>query len=53
MSGIVTSMAYAPDGRTLALLSDGKVILLELATSKVRTQIVVGPASDPRQEADE
>ena len=50
MSGMVPSLAYAPDGRTLALLADGKLILVELATNKVRMTVTVGPAPDQRQE---
>ncbi len=50
MSGVVQSMAFAPDGRTLALLADGRLTLVELATNKVRTTISVGTAPDQRQE---
>jgi hypothetical protein len=46
----VLALSYAPDGRTLALFADGKVLLIETATYKVRAQMIVAPPLDPRAE---
>jgi hypothetical protein len=50
-SSILQALAWSPDGRTIAVLADGKVVLVETATSKVRSQFSAGtPAQDMRVE---
>ena len=47
-SNVFHSIAYSPDGRNLALLTDGRVLLLEMATGKVRAQFTVPSHGDDR-----
>jgi hypothetical protein len=38
------ALAYSPDGRTLAALLEGRILLLEVATSKVRAELTYATA---------
>jgi WD40 repeat protein len=44
------SVAYSPDGRTLGVFTDTHLLLVELATTKVRAQITVGKAMKQDQQ---
>jgi WD40 repeat protein len=40
---VFAALAYSPDGRTLAALLDGRVVLVEVATGKPRGQFTFAP----------
>jgi hypothetical protein len=42
----IQALAYSPDGRNLAVLTDANLYVVELATTKVRTQFSVGKPSN-------
>jgi Tol biopolymer transport system component len=50
MAPTFSALAYSPDGRTLAALIDDRVLLIEMATGKVRSELALGSA--PRQQTD-
>jgi hypothetical protein len=45
--GVFLALAYSPDGRTLAALVEGRVLLVEVATGKVRGQLAYATAPEP------
>jgi WD40 repeat protein len=42
------ALAYSPDGRTLAVLLEGRIILVELASSKARGELTFPTSHDAR-----
>lgn len=42
------ALAYSPDGRTLAVLLEGRVVLVETATYKTRGQFTFAAPAEPR-----
>ena len=49
-AGLFLGLAYSPDGRTLAALLDGRILLIEIATGKIRSQLTFPAAGDVRTE---
>jgi WD40 repeat protein len=47
--GVFQALAYSPDGRTLAVLVEGRVLLVEVATGKSRGQLAFAAAPADRQ----
>jgi hypothetical protein len=50
---VFEALAYSPDGRSLAILLEGRVLLVELATSKLRGEITfaAGPQGQAERQA--
>jgi dipeptidyl aminopeptidase/acylaminoacyl peptidase len=49
-TGMVESLAFAPDGKSLVLIVDRHIHLVELTTGKLRGQVAVVASSHPRED---